>query len=548
MTKKINIEKFMVIKIFLIVLLILSTSEFCLAVTLSNLSVSPSSVAAGAYLTVSFDINSGAGVTSYYVVAISPFTTFDCSGFNTTAPTVYYMFVVNADGVYDSSMSAPDYVGPDSEHTGAGWGYGISISTGGSTQTLTYVIKVPPDAPTGNLYVHVVAHDWSINAYPTSCDAGNTILNSSAISVTAIDDCRRLNLQMFRSSVSGPTSNLLQMSVVITNWGIWPVPINGLKYRWYFYDTYGSYCCANDVPANNNETYEANGRAYLGQVGTVVQSWTNTSTANCSGSRNANWYVEAVLSGTVGQVIPGGGGKMATHDTGDTGLRFHRSDWSDFDYSDDYSRYSDFGVGRANANDSKYVTLYDSSSNLLWEYTGWSTLDPNTGEEPCGVRPTISVCGEQTIHLIKTVDRTVASLGDTITYCITYINNTGSIQTFNLWDTIPTGVTSFIGCDNSCSTTTIGGKTIVYWTISNLANGGSGTVCFWVEVVAFPENFFGKENMFVIIKRKFGELLNLSGWHDAFEKFAFVDTIPRDYLVKERTWENMYAGVVKRKR
>jgi uncharacterized repeat protein (TIGR01451 family) len=216
-------------------------------------------------------------------------------------------------------------------------------------------------------------------------------------------------------------------------------------------------------------------------------------TQNCSGGRSADRYVEVALSGSAGQVIPGGGGVMATHNTGDTGLRFHRSNWSDFDYSDDYSRYSDFGTGRANANSSKYVTLYDSSGNFLREYTGWSTVDPNTGEEPCGITSSLAICGApSSIIITKSVNKTTAALGETITYCLSIFNNTSSSQTFNVWDTIPY-VTTYRGCDNSCSTTTIGSNFIVYWTISNIAPGQTVNRCFWVEVTSLPENWLERE-------------------------------------------------------
>lgn len=498
-------KKFIAIKIFLIVIGILFSFELCPAVTLSNLSVSPSSITAGGYITTSFNINTGSA-TSYYVIALSPFANFNCSEFNASSPTQYNLFVVNKDGVYDSTMSIPDYIGPDSSKQGSGMGYGIEISTGGSTQSLTYVFKVPPDAPSGNVYVHVLANDWSINAYPLSCNPA-AILDSSAINVTAIDDCRRLDLEMFNPTSASTTAQVIQMGIRITNYGIWPVPINGLKYRWWFTDDSTGFGDSNSVPTNNQELFAGNNRSYLGQVGTMTQSWDHLSAEqNCTGNRNAYYYTKVVISGSAGQVIPGGGGYLSTHDNeSDAGLRFHitaPTSWDYFDsYTDDYSRHMDFGYGFSNHNSSKYVTLYDSDGNLLREYIGWDSFDPNTGEEPCNITSSLPVCGgESTIYVTKSVNKQIVSLGETITYCLSIYNNTGSTQTFNVWDTIPY-VTTYRGCDNSCGTTTIGSNFIVYWTISNLAAGETVQRCFWVEVTSLPENWF-ERYFFCTIKKK----------------------------------------------
>ena len=89
------------------------------------------------------------------------------------------------------------------------------------------------------------------------------------------------------------------------------------------------------------------------------------------------------------------------------------------------------------------------------------------------------------IELTKTINTNVAMLGDTITYCLNYRNAGSTAVSFRIWDTVP-GVTDFVGCDNSCSTTTIGGYTIVYWDLTNVPAGGTGQRCFWVRVARLP--------------------------------------------------------------
>jgi len=71
-------------------------------------------------------------------------------------------------------------------------------------------------------------------------------------------------------------------------------------------------------------------------------------------------------------------------------------------------------------------------------------------------------------------------VGNNVTFCIT-ATNTGGPYTFNIWDTVPAGLT-FVGCDNSC---TLSG-TVVSWTITNLAASGSVTRCFWASANTVP--------------------------------------------------------------
>jgi len=100
--------------------------------------------------------------------------------------------------------------------------------------------------------------------------------------------------------------------------------------------------------------------------------------------------------------------------------------------------------------------------------------------------PTVTPTATPTTPIIitKTISKTIVALNDAITYCFDFTNGTSATQNFVLWDTIP-AVTDYVGCDNSCSTVTIGGNVIVYWNVS-IAASASKHLCFWVNAARFP--------------------------------------------------------------
>lgn len=73
----------------------------------------------------------------------------------------------------------------------------------------------------------------------------------------------------------------------------------------------------------------------------------------------------------------------------------------------------------------------------------------------------------------KSADKTSMYVGDTVSFCLTTTNTGGSNYTFNMWDTVPAGLT-YLDCSDSC--TYSGG--VVSWTITNLAGSSAVTRCF----------------------------------------------------------------------
>ena len=120
-------------------------------------------------------------------------------------------------------------------------------------------------------------------------------------------------------------------------------------------------------------------------------------------------------------------------------------------------------------------------------FTGCAGDNPgNSDAAPAGqnlyFRQTFSLL--QPVAITKSINKTAAVLGDTITYCFNYTNPEAAVRTFNLWDTIP-AVADFIGCDSGCTVQAYGSNIVVNWPLSVAANG-SGTVCMWVAANRYP--------------------------------------------------------------
>lgn len=144
--------------------------------------------------------------------------------------------------------------------------------------------------------------------------------------------------------------------------------------------------------------------------------------------------------------------------------------------------------------------LYDTANNPYTMYLDAVYMRHSCGTKPdvidgeCCIltaTPTPTVTNTPTstptvvIQITKTIDKTVARIGDNIQYCFNYTNPSATNPySFQLWDTIP-AVTDFVSCTGGCATATFSGNVVASWTI-NLAAGASSSVCLTVRVARFP--------------------------------------------------------------
>jgi uncharacterized repeat protein (TIGR01451 family) len=106
------------------------------------------------------------------------------------------------------------------------------------------------------------------------------------------------------------------------------------------------------------------------------------------------------------------------------------------------------------------------------------------------------------IQLTKTISKTVTTIGDTITYCINYVNNANyTINPLVIWDTIP-AVTDFITGDSGYTTTNFSGNIVVSWSVANVAATDSGSKCFSVRVARYPYHIFDQQYRLGLITRE----------------------------------------------
>ena len=94
---------------------------------------------------------------------------------------------------------------------------------------------------------------------------------------------------------------------------------------------------------------------------------------------------------------------------------------------------------------------------------------------------TSTVSPTPAMPLVKTSNLANATIGDTITFCIAYTNDSGATQTIKVWDTVSSFLT-YIACNNACTHA----GSLVSWSVAGVAAGGSGSVCFWGTVNGYP--------------------------------------------------------------
>ncbi len=124
---------------------------------------------------------------------------------------------------------------------------------------------------------------------------------------------------------------------------------------------------------------------------------------------------------------------------------------------------------------------------------------PNSSQTPTNT-PTFTPTPTPVMNVTKTVNKPIVTLGDTVTFTLTY-HNTGAVTAPNvpLWDTIPNCI-SYVG---SSPAATQNGSLLV-WNLGNINAGGSGSVTWWGVISCYPLNpFFIRKYYFACLDKKF---------------------------------------------
>ena len=83
--------------------------------------------------------------------------------------------------------------------------------------------------------------------------------------------------------------------------------------------------------------------------------------------------------------------------------------------------------------------------------------------------------------LVKTVNTSIATFGDTLTYCLNWSNDSSGAVPMVLWDTLD-AVLTYVGCNGGCSKA----GQVVTWNLGSQGAGTSGQVCVWAKITAYP--------------------------------------------------------------
>jgi len=446
--------------------------------------MSPSTVAPGGQITVNFGISNDQNYPHCFAVGIAQFS-------DPVNSRCGIDWVAGGNGIYARSTASQTYYydGTSATHTGLTRtiseitdGNGICLPANGinTVRSVTIVANVPPEKA-GTFYAVVTARGNNNNDIRWECNDGlvvNETMVSSSFTVAGTTTPYKLDLEWCLQANN--TSNF-EFYYRIVNYSESGVGINDVRLRYYIYDTDTNWTQAHGAI---QKVYNAGGGTSYGPDMTSSYTFSTMADTDCpdtgSRTRRANLYYERYFNITSGVpaylYIPNNGGYVTNFGSQETRLR--QNDSGTLTNSDDYSDITELSTcgGSRPSQDNKYTTLFHSGNHVC-EYDNESTIDDETGEIPCG----ISACTR--IYMEKSASPMDAYVGDTITYCITYTNNTGASQAFNVWDTVP-AVMTYVGC-NGCSVNYYGSTTVVYWPIT-AADGTYGTLCFWARITSYP--------------------------------------------------------------
>ena len=460
--------------IYILILFIFNislNSSLFAAAEIQNLSISPTTLAPGDTITVTFQMRSNTSQTARFGISFSDSTTVNRCEQDWLA----------GDAIYNrGGLTSVTYWVNGVSQTATGVGYasdgpetGILGNSTNTWQWVNVVTAVPPEKA-GNYNIVVGARDNSTMVY--SCGAFQTpnAWANTPVTVSGPTTAYKLNLTAYGSS----TSDRISIRYSVKNWSESTVRGKNVVLRYYM--NHSSQSTGWGIN-NGNWTFNQADGSNDGSNNSMSTEFVNTSSSDCADTgaytRIANMYARVYFSAN-NKVIPSNGGYLnmsqnleLTHSTAPTP-----------DPSDDYSRAMD----NASLSENKYLALFynpttPDNENIdvhLCEYTSPTTVDSLSGEQPCD----ISSCTR--IEMVKTANPMDATIGDTITYCIDFSNYSGAARTFNIWDTVP-AIMTLQGCDG-CSVNFYGDTTVVWWPINNLANGATGQVCFWVTVARLP--------------------------------------------------------------
>jgi uncharacterized repeat protein (TIGR01451 family) len=378
-------------------------------------------------------------------------------------------------------------------------------------------VKIPPEF-SGNYTAVVIGNRDGIGLQSSSC--GSCVTGATSLATTGFTATgtalNKLNLEVCND---GTSSTEIRYQYKVTNWGESGVRITNLDIKYCYYDTDPSWCAQ---ASSNAQMHVSSGSNYCNTYNPSGQySFEQFSTVDCGSDGKANQCYHYTLGGgpvsqSMPYFVPPGGGYLQS---GSPAIYFRRCNVTTINTSDDYANLSTAPNCGSGWSSQPRLALYNAGS-LACEWSSNSSTDPNTGVPYCGSTggcnncPTGSVpnaarnsSGNSNVvclaiysptptpvmQLTKVADKAVGSLGDSITYTITWQNNASAARTMTVWDTVPAN-TTYVGCNAPVGTCSQSGG-LVTWNLGSQAAGSSGSVTFWVTISALPFHPVAPESM-----------------------------------------------------
>jgi RHS repeat-associated protein len=195
----------------------------------------------------------------------------------------------------------------------------------------------------------------------------------------------KLNLEVWSNGWDG---HKYQLSARITNLGCDPVSVSDLAVGAWFYDGL-SRTWLSEAESGSETIFDAQGHR-VGDAGKPVVSVNALSQTLTCGSTQASDKVQISFPGSHSFIPPGG--YLSTGDSPVFLAEWYPSDHSTIDGSQDYSPVRQIVGNSENRTNSSGFVLYDNGKVVREYLPPVATelapgLDPNSGQEPCGITP-----------------------------------------------------------------------------------------------------------------------------------------------------------------
>lgn len=93
-----------------------------------------------------------------------------------------------------------------------------------------------------------------------------------------------------------------------------------------------------------------------------------------------------------------------------------------------------------------------------------------------------TLVGSATLSVVKSINKTVFTFGETVTYCFAWSNTGTAAVNVTLWDTLAP-ILTYVGSDHAPSSMV---GNYLTWNLGTQAANSSGTVCVYAKITAYP--------------------------------------------------------------